>query len=480
MKPLSSRLPIELLYFIFPHLDKLTLSTCSLVSRGWLNPARFYLFEVVVYCITAEPIEDGNDAPSPLEDFLVFLDSTPSIRSYIRHLVLVMQEPDTSAPVTLPIMGPESTTDGLKGAKLDTLYNILKHTQSLLTLTITDFAFGTPEPNACPDAHPRPPALQHLVGLDIQRSAHFGTLSAMEYIISLLALVGTVDGLVLSTGWSPGDHHHTVSASSPLVDKQLRELHASGTALSLGLLKVLDLSSLQVLDIPGFDHEDMRWLGSFLGAAGRNMRHLNVKLHDAHYVHLSLMPEVPPTDLRPLPFLSSLLLWRLSKLETLSFTVPTWTNCEQPFDGSTTIFIYEPAHAFIKQTLRALPPSVRSIGFQVEHYHTLYFGDIVQGAPLSDGFLPFSDFDAILESRIAEQGLQTVEVMMNNWSYPNRHLVQQCIAKALPKVCAKGAMLTKNYTLTFESWRQSVSPIAFSCVCQHQLTIHLVAYDGLQ
>ena len=471
MEPLSTgRLPIELLYFIFPYLDKPALSACSLVARGWINAARLYLFEVIVYYARAQHVSDTSNTPTPLEDFLVFLESTPSIRRYIRSLVLGMQEPSTGV-LHLPIMNPEFTSDGVRGARLDSLYSILRHTQNLQTLTITDFSFEPPESPPGPNSLPGPPALQHLVGLNIQRYAYFGSLCTIEYILSLLGLVGTVDRLVLNTTWSPGDHHSNVPTSPLPADKQLRELHVSGPAPSFGLLKVLDLSSLQVLDIPEFLDQDVEWLCGFLATAGRNLLHLNINLHHSMSVHLSPMSGIPPTHLAPIPFLSSLPLWKLAKLESLSFTFPTWSDYEKPFDESTTICIYEPAHAFIKQTLRTLPPSVRSIGFQVEHCHMLYFADIVEGAPLGDSLLPFSDFDTILESRIAEQGLQTVEVMMNNWSYPQRHLVQQCIAKALPKVCAKGAMFTKNYTLTFESWRKSVSSINSGCACHHRLTI---------
>ena len=84
MEPLSTgRLPIELLYFIFPYLDKPALSACSLVARGWINAARLYLFEVIVYYARAQHVSDTSNTPTPLEDFLVFLRAFDTANDFI-------------------------------------------------------------------------------------------------------------------------------------------------------------------------------------------------------------------------------------------------------------------------------------------------------------------------------------------------------------------------------------------------------------
>ena len=64
----------------FLHDEKAVLSICTLVCRSWLRAARYHLFDSIhVHCKTN---------PDAFHKFLAYLESTPSVRAYIKDLCL--------------------------------------------------------------------------------------------------------------------------------------------------------------------------------------------------------------------------------------------------------------------------------------------------------------------------------------------------------------------------------------------------------
>ncbi|KIP09924.1 hypothetical protein PHLGIDRAFT_288540 [Phlebiopsis gigantea 11061_1 CR5-6] len=82
VRSIAARLPPELCDMIIDFLydEKPVLSICTLVCRAWLRAARYHLFDsIYVHC------EKNLDA---FHDFLAYLQSTPSVRAYIKDLCL--------------------------------------------------------------------------------------------------------------------------------------------------------------------------------------------------------------------------------------------------------------------------------------------------------------------------------------------------------------------------------------------------------
>ena len=413
------RLPPELLHIIFDPLDKATLSACSLVARSWLQIARPYLFKTILYHKRpATRIGFGldSDPPRPLQDLLEFLDTTPSIRNYIRVLSL---KSIISSHDFIPVIRQTAV-----GGHLDTLYAIIQHTQSLRILSVHDFRFAQPTTLTLDDMH-RKPALEYLDCLVVDPPWHdFGINEALTP--QLLFMVGAVGTLRLNTGHVPPSFLRPSSSYDGAL-AQVRSLNVN-TMEAPGVLPMIDYDRLESFHIDyNLPRDCHLLLAEFLRSAAQGLQDLAFPLPGAY-----------PRDTEG--HMNILDLSVLQRLRSLSMNLRIYTPTTCPTDNTGSLGLYSPTYAFIVRTLSTQSDTLRSLTLQLVYDGNEPMADISLEEARDANILQmdWSELDGALATRAIRRGLEAIRVTFEG--FPDEGTARQCVKLALPRAHRIGVL----------------------------------------
>ena len=422
-------LPPELLYLIFEHADKKTLSSCSLIGRSWLDPARRYLFKSVSYHTYVHANDEGiADQTLPLLPLLEFLGKNPSICVHISVLSLGVM-PAPPHPGSLRHYR-------LQRASLEVLDAIIRHIPNLKTFKICGLHFGH---SSCPPTPPLAagPAKEHLDSLyiDGRRSARY-FMNRDRSALNLLSLFGSVGKLHLYPGgrlvreWL---HRRT----------RVREL-CLGHAIAVQKLSTIDLDNLDSFSL-GSHHisdQEIPMLSELLAVAGHNLQHFTLPVYDILVISRTADGHLGPNPHK----LTQLRLSLLQRLQSISFVVQFHilaVDLEVP--DTCRLGLFPTVYAFIIHALCQLPDALHSITLELnnDEMHVLRPRAETMEVSLDDVVqLDWSELDAALVRRVIQQGLRSVRVTFPTWSPSSSRLAdaKSFVERALPQTLAEGVL----------------------------------------
>ncbi|GJE87455.1 F-box protein [Phanerochaete sordida] len=399
--PSRSSLPVELLHEILQLLDGATLKTCAQVSKTWLDISRTHLFRKLVHDVHLE--EDGmvsqaDGTPVILQDLLEYLEDTPAVRGYIQQLAL-------RVPRQTPLVTWGANHERqLQLCRFETLINILARLPSLSSLVVDGIPFHTPESPA--DVRPvvDSPVVPSIKKLTLRSWWRNGSTSHADILLHLLSLFGEVQHLDL------GAIHHLPRPASALLAVQIitriRALTFGDVDALNAVHQLPNLWQLSSLAMPNIAPKEAAIAATLTHAARDSLRHLEIKLHEA------IVPLLPgPHDLS---YLDTLELASCTKLESLSVTVCMYKIASPPrpqlVGPSTQASFYEPAYAYLTRLLAALPPTLSTLTFNVNHNISADFTFSRDRSPAAAPMqTDWTTLDRVLTDRLANKGLQSIE-----------------------------------------------------------------------
>ena len=417
-------LPAELLYHVMENLDKMTLSSCSLVAHDWLEIARPLLFRVVNYCVQGEVQLAIHQTPPPLQDLLEFLAATPYIHSYIRQLSLTTE---ISRHTTLILLRDHSC---LRGARLETLHAILKYTNRLQTLSVCNFVFEDPTSALTHSPIADGPAIEYLDNLYLDYRFHLRFIDGGHYC-KLLCLLDTLGKVDLQTRLVPPPDLE--GWTGPL--KRAREIRVNGME-AIRYFPLFDFDHVESFDIDQFRPVDFQQLGPFIQNAGKGLRHLGFYVHGHHLLEWY----APEPELNQLTYLDSLDLSALRDLASISLALPIYIPTT---DSADALFlgVYSVAYGFIIRTLSILSRTLCNITFQFEYtvVPVVLLMDETEASLTGDDIkTDWLELDDSLVERITRGGLETVKFVLKG--FQDKDVTRDCVKHALPRTCATGAI----------------------------------------
>lgn len=270
---MTARIPPELCDMVvdFLHEDKDTLASCTLVSRSWLRVARYHLFDsIYVHC---------EQDPDTFTKFLVYLQTTPSIRAYIKDLCF---DGYNEAP---------DLVDSLKSPYLAAVLALLPQ---VLTVSAINCQWG-------PSTLPSDAALVQQRQIPL-RSLYINSFVADSESprnkLGVLRHFSHIDHLHLANVWlghfdvdsADMDKVGSEGSTDPLPATQVNILSLSMADICLNFLEYLriqpfmkSLSSLRVIDLFHAqyleEHQDLIFLGDLLrNQLGSTLQELHLEL----------------------------------------------------------------------------------------------------------------------------------------------------------------------------------------------------------
>ncbi len=254
-------IPPELSDQIIDHLDqdKLTLASCSLVSRSWHNRSRYRLFHSIL-------IRES----SRLEAFLAYLPSA-SIRTYVRNVTL--GDPRKEVDFRKMSIGPTS---------LALLSELLPQLSNLFLLHMTwdsDEHINPPSQN-CKSASSPCEYLDHLTLCGVMNAK--GKPLATYEIVSVLRLFATIDRIQVASCQIAFDEptEDTMVAEDAATLPEISTLWLAYSPANTRLLHLFRNSglakSLEAVDVHASQWSTVLALGALIREIGPNLTYLAV------------------------------------------------------------------------------------------------------------------------------------------------------------------------------------------------------------
>ena len=407
-------LPPELLHIVFEHVDKRTLSSCSLVCHSWLPVARLYLFRVIKYSTPAIIGEGLVDQTPPLLDLLEFLEKTSFVGSHIHVLSL-------EAAPTIP---PEFVSGGgykVRVAPLEALRTILRLTPNLQTLELLNLRF---ENN---DTAPNLPyrgdlAREHLDGLHIEDRGFDSFPRPPGHALQVLSLFGSV-GTLNFDFHSQGKSSH----AWPHRLTRVQTLHLN-TTTTVHELSIIDLDHLKSFSLyPQYlNIREVFPLFQLFVKAGHSLQHVQLPIYDR------LEPGIA-SGLAPDPHtartLAPLTLSVLQGLQSITFTLQTTIS------HAGHLRVFPAVRAFVARALSELPDTLRTISLELNK--DIHFPP---ASPDDAALAGWSELDAALAQRVARRGLRSVRISFQKYASWRDVNTRSCAEAALPRTLAEGVL----------------------------------------
>lgn len=435
------RLPVELLHATLQFVNKPTLSACTLVSHDWLHISRIHLFKSIIFRMHPDnhyKTHDGgpvDNVPLPLQDLATFLESSPSVCKYIKHLIL-----------TLPRSRPQGGWQykeryvmsgradhlnlDMEFCRIQTLIEIVGRLTNLSKLEISGIPFHTPEPPF--DARPvvEVPIVKRLAELKITRWWQAGGPWHGANLIHLLSLFEEIDHLAL------GSYQLKPKANASLVANVQLRIHSisfESTEALVAIRDLPDIDKISKLAIPCLYPGKIQDVSTLTNRARPNLRHVALKLNREIY-H-------PPEH--NFSYVSALNIATLENLESLTVTISVYDvvrNADsKPVPDPDSAGFYEPAYNQLTRLLAALPRTLTKISFIFSYLSTdPYYVHFPTGVPSPDVPLQrdWSVLDSILAKRVAV-GLKSIE-LEDGYRQCFPVAEQTHIQRALPRIWRTG------------------------------------------
>ncbi|KAI0806860.1 hypothetical protein C8Q74DRAFT_18461 [Fomes fomentarius] len=190
----TARLPNELLDIIFEETDQVeTLAACSLVCRGWTEPARRQLFDII-----------SVRRPENFDDFLAFIQTHPHVAAHIKALYLEGLDEE-------PRSGSHNTCAHIDPRTLAAIANTLPKREVLELTRVQVINSSRPDGNTSPFEEAEPIAIEHLV---IGKRPDYHARHLFAAIVQILQLFNTEFLQVDMTGNYHWPEEETVPAST--------------------------------------------------------------------------------------------------------------------------------------------------------------------------------------------------------------------------------------------------------------------------
>ncbi|TCD66774.1 hypothetical protein EIP91_000965 [Steccherinum ochraceum] len=274
--PLDSRpdtqarphIPLELVDIILDYLhdDKPTLAACSLVSRDWRPSTRYHLFQALH--IGGDAIVGGYD------NFLRFLDASPSIRPYIRSLHVSGTWKSNIAKGERCLVGPY------------VLVSLLDTLTALTTLTLDGVVWAGAARRNLQGLWPVkwPPIPRKFDTLVLSRIESYdrGPSQYTKSVFQILHTFGSLQKLAITDIHFDAMSWNNIARLETPTSLALRTFSMLGVSTSQafinGLRRTQSVQSLTSLDLQCNSISDAHSFGTLIRDAGANLESLDVDL----------------------------------------------------------------------------------------------------------------------------------------------------------------------------------------------------------
>ncbi|GJE87460.1 F-box protein [Phanerochaete sordida] len=434
------RVPPELLHIIFEHADKPSLLSCMCTCRDWLELARPYLFDKVVWRLRPEHFRwgmkedpEGLEHPLGLECLLDYLQHHPDVCPFIHDLTLGLLELPFDVRWQHILDRPDP-----RYASFDTLSEILNLLPSLHTFQVDRIPFRTLPlgQNTSADAPIPLRKLKILSWMDshnVDSSEQYGTellpACAPDTFYGFLGRFSEIDEVSLGTemflwpvlpAWAPAAPNAMVRS---LVLANTDPEIANGLSL---------LQDIAHLTLPAPSRKGTPMACRLLTQFGLSLRNITLSLsspehiyivHGARFDYASIAAPLAPAvaALRALDTLEI----RMTVHGKLFANARLWERA----------CFHQPTYDFAVDLLRVLPRATQRVTFRLTFERKPAFPHRPVCGPLAEDW---STLDDALAERV-ERGLRTIEFVEDRDGGLLSNKKRDILKKRLPRTWASGA-----------------------------------------